>query len=273
VLEEFAWKLFGDDEGKRLGDSVRQVVLGTDDPRFAAIGRLEAETKAETGRSFFYGWDICRSYSKAELEGAALFKAWVTSTFEPAGEECGTTYAEETACPQCGAGARQTSSLYLAIRRIPKNKDICRTIAGEIVVSRRVKELFTRHGITGAELAPIGSSPSSSARSKEWFQLTVPDATAEIVAPNRVGVDPFDDDAEGKYRCESGDLIGLNLLSEVSIDAASRGDADLICTRQFIGNRQGLLRPERVLLVSPKLGRLIWSEKLKGVELEVVHVV
>jgi len=273
VVEEFAPQLFEASEGKRLGDSVRQVEIATNDSRFNAIGRLQFETRAKTDRSFFYGWILRRRYSKAELEDAALFRLKLTSTFEPAGEECGTKYDESTACPRCGAGAKQTTPLYLPEKRMPKSKDVSRTIAGEIVVSRRVAELFARHEITGAELLPVRSNPSSSAESKDWFQLTVPKADAEISAPTRLGIDPFDDDEKGECRCPLGDLIGLNLLSEVSIKSTSRGNADIISSRQFVGVRRGLLRPERIILVSPKVRRLIESEKLKGVEIEVAHLV
>ena len=58
VVEEFAPKLFADDEGKRLGDTVRKVELATDDPRYHRIGELQRETITATGRSFFHGWDI-----------------------------------------------------------------------------------------------------------------------------------------------------------------------------------------------------------------------
>jgi len=272
VVEELAPKLFATDEGKRLGDSVRQVEIATNDPRFDAIGRLQLETRAKTDRSFFYGWILRRRYSKAELDEADLFQLNVTSTFEPAGEECGTKYDESTACSQCGAGAKQTTSLFLPEKRIPKSKDVSKTIAGEIVVSRRVVELFARHGIIGTEFSPIRSNPSSSAESKDWFQLTLPKADAEISVPTRVGINPFDDDKKGECRCTLGDLIGLTPLSEVTIKSASRGDADIICSRQFVGTRRGLLRPRRIILISPKVWRLIESEKLKGVEVEVAHL-
>ena len=36
--------------------------------------------------------------------------------------------------------------------------------------------------------------------------------------------------------------------------------------------RRGLLRPEREILISPKLWRLIVSEKLKGYEVEVAQL-
>jgi hypothetical protein len=93
------------------------------------------------------------------------------------------------------------------------------------------------------------------------------------MASTRVGINPFDDDSKGECRCPLGDLIGLNLLSEVSISATSRGDADIVASRQFIGVRRGLLRPRRVILISPRVRRLIESEKLKGVKIEVAHLV
>lgn len=192
--------------------------------------------------------------------------------FEPAGEERGTKYDESSACPNCGAGAKQVGSLVLDLKRIPKGKDIAKTIAGEVVVSRRVAELFARNGVTGVALGPVRLSAASSAESKDWFQLIVPASDAEIIAPTRVGIDPFNDDPTGECRCSVGDLIGLNLLSEVTIRATTRGDSDFVSSRQFIGVRRGLLRPERVILISPKVWRLIESERIKGVDVEVAHL-
>ncbi len=106
-----------------------------------------------------------------------------------------------------------------------------------------------------------------------WHQVVVTSANAEIVPPTRVGIHPFDDDPQGRCRCPLGDLIGLNLLSEVSISAATWSIADIFCSRQFIGVRRGLLRPRRVLLVSPAFRKLTEFEKLKGINIEVVHLV
>ena len=106
-----------------------------------------------------------------------------------------------------------------------------------------------------------------------WHQLVVTSNTAEIVSPTRVGINPFDDDTKGGCRCPLGDLIGLNVLSEVSISAASRGDADIVCSRQFTGARRGLLRPRRVMLISPKFRKLLEMEKVKGFNIEVAHLV
>jgi hypothetical protein len=250
VVEDYAERLFRPDEGKRLGSGiVRLIKMSGDDPRLPKVGELRQIIDQESGRTFFHGWNIERHYTKQELNVAALFRLHVTAVFEPAGEERGTKYDESAACPRCGAGAKQVGSLVLDVKRIPKSKDIAKTIAGEIVVSRRVAELFERHGVTGAALKPVRMNASSSAESKDWFQLSVDATAVEIVKPTRVGIDPFDDDPKGECRCALGDLLGLNLLSEVTIQATTRSAADFVSSRQFIGARRGLLRPERVILI------------------------
>jgi len=61
-----------------------------------------------------------------------------------------------------------------------------------------------------------------------WHQLVVNSVTAVIVRPTRVDVDPFDDDPGGQYRCPLGHLLGLNLLSELSIRAVSTTETDFV---------------------------------------------
>jgi hypothetical protein len=236
------------------------------------IGEAERALKRE-GRAFFTAWRQRRSYSKDELAVASLFRLKVSAVFEPSGEACGTKYDESAGCQRCGAGAKQIGPLFLDVKRIPKGKDFAKTIAGEIVISRRVSDLFLHHGVTGVAFHPIRSKGAKSLELSAWSQLVVQSADAEVVAPTRAGNDPFDDDPTGESRCPEGDLIGLNLLSEVFISADSRGEADVVASRQFTGVRRGSLRPQQVILISPKLWRLIDSEKLKGCEIEVAHLV
>ncbi|HEV2472182.1 MAG TPA: hypothetical protein VGS41_05920 [Chthonomonadales bacterium] len=107
----------------------------------------------------------------------------------------------------------------------------------------------------------------------KWYQFNVVSSTAEVVAPTVVGNKPFDEDPTGENRCPLGDLIGLNLLSEVSISGASRGDCDVISTRQYVGVRRGLLRPRHVILISPRFREFLEREAIKGVDIEVAHLV
>lgn len=273
VSEEFASMMFADDEGERRGTLFRKVKIDTKDPRFEQVGRLQRELRATKGKPFFYGWDVTRHPNRQEFEQAGLFLLKITAGFEPAGEECGTEYDETFACPRCGAGARQVGPLSIPVSRIPRGKDIAATIAGEVVISRRMAEILKLHEISGVALAPVLTGAKSRVESTEWFQLSVTHSTAEITLPTRAGANLFDPDLAGEFRCPLGHLLGLNLLSEVSISAASRGDADFVCSHQFVGMSRGLLRPERLILVSPKVGRLIKSEKIKGCRLEVAYLV
>jgi hypothetical protein len=282
VQEKHASRLFAPNEGKKLGwtkqfgdkfVTARKVELSADDPKLKRVGELEELIKKEPHDFFFAGWTIHRRYTVEDLAKAKLFLLCRIATFEPAGEECGTQYDESSACPRCRSGAKQVSPLFLDWKRIPKSKDIARTIAGEIVVSKRMVDLFDRYSMTGATFGPVCHRPASSAESRDWFQLLVKSCDAEVAPPTKTGVNPFDEDASGQYRCSRGDLIGLARLSEVSIYRSSYNGSDIIASRQFVGTRRGLLRPERFLLVSPKLRQLIKDEKLTGCEFEIAHFV
>jgi len=234
-------------------------------------------------------------YSVSEMAAAELFTLVIESVFEPCGEERGTKYDESVACPHCGSGGRQVGPLILPPSRVPKGKDFARTIAGEIVVSRRMVELFERNRIKGARFTPVRTGGKGAAVSDLWSQFVPTTAKAEIVPPTRAGDGPFDEDTEGKpsppreqeawlstfinepakgvYRCPHGDTLGLGLLSEITVKGSTLPKVDIMATRQFVGVRRGLLRPERPILISPRLWRLLDQAKVKGIKIEVAHVV
>jgi len=285
VREKYASRIFEPGEGIRLSLGkkgrklpkafeelgVRQIEISPTDSRFSDIGTLNASLKA-CGDWFFAGWNVRRLYTTEELSNAELFLLCKITTFEPAGEQRGTKYDESKACIQCGAGATQISPLFLDWKRLPKGKDIARTIAGEVVVSRRTTKIFQDYSITGVEFRPLRHSPASSAESKDWFQLTVTSSDTEVVPPTRTGVDPFDNDVPSQYRCPAGHLIGLARLSEAWVSRSSYAGFDAVASRQFLGARRGLLRPERLLLISPRLRRLIAEQQLKGFDFEVAYL-
>jgi hypothetical protein len=195
-----------------------------------------------------------------------------TSTFEPAGEECHTQYDDQVACPFCGSGGRQVSDLRVALGRIPKRKDVSRTIADEIVVSARMSDVLLRNGV-GAVLLDAVRNCSGSTVSGDWRQLVVPQPTLNVVPPTRAGGSLFDDPDSIEYKCPAGHLMGLNLLSELFVDANTYEGAPLVSSTQFLGVRRGLLRPRRILCVSQELWRAIERDRIKGIEVEVVHPV
>ena len=267
--------LFSKHEGKILGDKgiyeVRQIFLDTKDPRYLEVGKLEQKFWAN-GSLYFSGWDFNRKYTKSELENAKWFQLIFMREFEPSGEECGTVYDDTTACPICGADAKQTNPLFLRGSSIPKSKDFSYTIAdNEFVVSRRAKEVFDRNKITGVQFGPIIHDKRTNKPSTDWFQMFVTNSSVEIHSSAKFGNKPFDEDEKGEYRCAKGHKAGLNILSELTVQKETLGNSDIMATRQFVGLRAGLLRPHRLFVVSPKVRKLIIENELKGLRLEVAY--
>ncbi|HLL02822.1 MAG TPA: hypothetical protein VK539_19725 [Myxococcaceae bacterium] len=268
ISEERAAKFLEPGLGTMLGDSVRKVVLPMDDPRVRFIGDLDREF-SKKGRAFFTYWHIYRHYTGVELKAAELLQLVIRPTFEPPGEMCGTEYDEPAACPKCGAGAPQLTELHLDVRRVPKKKDLAVTIAGEIVVSARLVKALLERGITGAEYRPVRHQ--TGAITDEWRQLVVTAPAVDIAPLTQVGSHPFDLDREGRYRCPLKHVVGLNRLSELWVKRVRNHASDWLLTRQYIGARQGVLRPNRQLLISPRLYRLLLELKAKRFEVEVAH--
>ena len=117
----------------------------------------------------------------------------------------------------CGVGATQLTPLILDGRRIPKGKDFARTIASEEIVSERAKSVFEGLGVTGVAFEPV-SYRGLRPKLEQWYQMIVRSTPADVVAPTVAGVEPFDLDDIGTYRCPYAHSIGFNLLSELSIE-------------------------------------------------------
>jgi hypothetical protein len=334
VSEEFVSLLFNETEGTKLGTSIRKIELERNDPRYAEVGKLDQQL-ARQGKSFFFGWNIRRSYRPAEFESAELFHLQISAAFEPAGEECGTVYDESDACSFCGAGRRQVSDLVLDLRKVPKRLDIARTIADEWIISERLAGLLRDAGVTGIDLRTVrhkgfykddsidlSKYPSGRKLVEEaaaagifypsgkfdvwlnqqdhqplldgawgehaeamealqarrgkplpvWYQLIVASTPVLLTTATRFGIDPFNEDEDGKYRCPHAHVRGLNLLSEVSLKRGSWDRSDFAITDGLVGMKQGLLRPRPLLLISQRVRNLLEEHKLKGYRLEVAHL-
>jgi hypothetical protein len=290
IPEENAAEFLPPGTGSRIGYGIRKVVVDVRDPLFPELRRVHQRVK-ERGGSLFAGWEIRRRYTRRELAAAELLYVWPKRLFAPAGEECGTVYDESAACHHafsrspatefygreacalvdaCGVGARQVTPLCIDGRRLPSGTDFAQTIAGEIVVSRRVADVFRAENLSGAEFNPVLFSNTRGPRSDTHFQLSAVGEPVEISDATRAGSTPFDDAAYG--RCPYGHLIGINLLSEVTVIATSSPQPDLMATRQMVGIRRGLLRPRPLLLFSPRAWRAVEGAKLSGLGVEVARL-
>ncbi|WP_309890069.1 hypothetical protein [Archangium sp.] len=248
-------------------DITRRLELDVDDPLVEVIRRHELEEHRQ-GTTMVTFWQVRRRYSPRELHSAELLWMRVRPFFEPTGEECGTLYDDSQACTSCGAGARQLSELSLDLKRIPKDRDIAQTLGGELVVSSRLVEALRKHGISGMELRPVLGKQGE--RSTAWHQLVVPSSPLEVVAPTQVGNSFFIPEPD-PARCPKGHVLGLRVLSEVYVSRASLDGNDWACTRQRVGLRQGLFRPQPLMLISQRLYRLLSEMKVRRFDVEVAH--
>lgn len=249
-------------------DITRRLELDVDDPLVETIRKHEEEEHRQ-GTTMVTFWQVRRRYSQRELQSAELLWMRVRPFFEPTGEECGTLYDESQACTSCGAGARQVSELHLDLKRIPKSRDIAQTLGGEFVVSSKLAEALLTHGITGMELRPVLGKQGE--RSKAWHQLVIPSCALQVTVPTRVGNSFFVPEPD-TARCPKGHALGLRVLSEVYVSRASLDWNDWSCTRQSVGLRQGLFRPQPLLLISQRLYRLLSEMKVRRFDVEVARL-
>jgi hypothetical protein len=272
VSKKHAWRVFAPDEGLPL-ETVRKIEIPITDPRLPEIGRLDRELGSAGEGPLFFGWEIRRRYLSEELSSAEVLHLWPSAVFEPAGEETGTIYDEEEACVYCGAGRRQVGDLCLDVRRIPKRADLAATVADELVFSARAAGILIEHSITGLEFRPVRQRGRGQLIAGDWVQPIVTSQPVSVTPPTQYGIDPFNSDPAGEYRCPLGHTLGLNLISELYLDRSTWDQSDFGATRHLVGVRRGLLRPRPSLLVSQRLYQLLAKENLRGFKVEVAHLV
>jgi len=74
------------------------------------------------------------------------------------------------------------------------------------------------------------------------------------------------------YKCPKGHTIGLNLLSEPYVlKIAVIDEYDYFVSRQKIGVKRGLLRPEPIYLCSQSFRTMVLEEKLTGFDFEIAR--
>lgn len=274
LFEREAAQFFLPSVGTRLGAITRQLIVSRGDQIYERIGQVKRELESKGIGSLYGGWDCKRKYTHKELAAAELFQLQITAYFEPAAEKCGTIYDESGVCPHCGAGRHLSGELILDLGKAPKGKDFAQTIAGdEWIVSERLVTLMYEHGMTGASFEPVRSMKTRRVGNPAWYRFNVTAPPVETAAPTRFGIDPFDEDTQGRYRCPLGHVAGLNILSELSIERGSCKGMDIAVTRQSVGNRQGMLVPRPLIVISPRLRQLLIEHEIKGFKTEVAYLV
>jgi hypothetical protein len=245
-------------------------------------------------KSFFFGWNIIRKYSKEEINQSDLLHGIIKKAIYSCGEENGTIYDESTSCSYCGAGGIQKTELILSETKIPEAEktDIWKTYGGEIGVSTKFARVLTALGHSPDNLAPIRKRKNPNEFVPGWLQLKISPCLYQIAPQTLAGINPFEIqpefyltnqgkpnfdkvtgsfcDTQGNHTCPLGDTIGLNLLSEIFVFHRPE-KLPLSWTEQCVGVRRGVLRPEHCLIINSDLRRSIQHWGIKGFNFERVH--
>lgn len=269
---EVADRYLPPDLGKRMG-AARRVVARDDSPELEVIERAVEQAEADDGELLLSGWNVRRRYTAEEMRAARFVLLRVDALVEPSGEDGGTAYVEEAACKYCGAGAVQRGALFLRARTLRRPRDFQRTLGGEVVVSKRVAELMSKAHVPPAMFGEVYvRSRSVPTLFPSHSQVLTSASYIKLSVETRFGGHPFDKSHEGL--CPLGDTAGSNSLSELSVvpsvDIESTG---LLHTDRYIGVRRGLLRPERMMVISQRLYRELSSASVTGCSFERVHEV
>jgi hypothetical protein len=260
---------FAADEGDLVGSGVRKIVIRGDDPRWQELIQLQRKN-GEAGTSLGLSVWVTRQYTRGEWDAAELYRMEVNALFEPAGEECGTIYDDSTACPVCGAGRARIGPLRLNLRKVPKGADLAQTIAGEeVIVSERLADAMRAADLTGVDFLPVEPARRARAPMPRWFELKVTSRTLNFSPLARFGSSALK--LANAHACPVGDTAGHALLSEAVLVRPAQELADFHQTTQFTGSRRGLLVPDRVLLVSRRVERLLHAHRPRRVYLEVAR--
>jgi len=213
---------------------------------------------------------LLRKYSAAELQNAEILRLTITSHFEPSGEECGTIY--ETVCNHCNLGW-QASALILDLRRAPQHKDISETIAWvEWIVSRKFVQTVAENKLTGAEFRPVFDLRNPTRESRNWAQLRVSGRAGAIAESTKLGRDPFSP-SQLSWRCPLGHSVVAQFLSEVHLKRNEWDGSDIAVTSSLFGQGRNLLRPTPLIIISQRMYSHIQDADLKGLSLEIAHLI
>lgn len=103
---------------------------------------------------------------------------------------------------------------------------------------------------------------------RAWYQLVVTSPRIRTIPPTRFGIDHFNEDAEGTYRCPLGHRSGVVVLSEVYVRRSDWDGSDVVATAELIG--LPILKP--MVLVTPRFRQFWIEQKVRGVFFNVAHL-
>ncbi len=239
--------------GKRSAYVV--VELDSDDPRLPLLqGRFQA-----LGLDPLEGrWD---EYTEAELDAAPLLV--MSCDFDASvygGPRLGTTYDMSEACPRCGAGARQTSAMFIDGEDLPKleGRRASATYYKNMLVDEKLAGVLAESSLTGISFQGVFAAfEEKNPIQLPWRQLCATHALPRM-SPRSTGVKPYQSCACGRSSFVTPAEVPLRLAYRAR-DVADIRDTNVSWEWwgevKFNGDVSDALFPRPQFLVTPKVRR------------------
>lgn len=271
----------------------REIEMVVGDRNFVRLKALCREYAAR-GEKFGSWSNIRFEYSSSELESAERLTLYVTRRFDPCGEECGTEYDDAKGCQNvispggvlhfgsfwgdvtyppaiCGYGSERKGPLRIRPSSVPKTADFAESIAGEIVVTERVKVGIESMGCRGVSFETVGTFRRPARSPRPLFAMVVTGGLVRYHPSMFWGKMP-ELTPSRPSPCPMGHLIPGSPTSETCVVREDLTGEAFQRSFQMSGYRQGLLRPQAETFVTPEVRRLALQEGWKGVEFTVALV-
>ena len=114
---------------------------------------------------------------------------------------------------------------------------------------------------------------TASASSQKFSQLIIQSTPVTVSNKTLFGENPLRPQTGEDCIHAFGKIAGKRLLSALSVLESSWDGSDICSSDVFLGGRQGLFRPWRLLLISKRLFDAMRKEGMKGFDFEVVEMV
>lgn len=249
----------------------RQVLIPTDDP---FLPELRSRILGAQKKGVYAAGSIItvREFDDEELQRADFLRLVICETIEQFGAESGTVYDDSHACSKCGFGLVQRSPLRLDLSKVPKGIDIARTLAQhEYIVSERFAAMARAESLAGLSLDAVEHVGKRGA-GQMWYQLRVVGRAGKTCPPTRFGEDYIRDRVDPQYTCGEHGLMGLNLITTVTLAATPDANVDLMATTDRFLRRSGDIMPVPILVVGKRCFAAFRSYNIQGGSFEPVSI-
>ncbi|MDC3958782.1 hypothetical protein [Polyangium jinanense] len=253
-----------DDDIQGMRFAYLVVELYSDDPRLPILqGRFQALGLEPLERR----WD---EYTEEELDAARLLiMSYDNNETVFGGPRLGTTYDMSEACPRCGAGARQTSAMFIDGEDLPKleGRRASATYYKDMLVDEKLAGTLAESGLTGISFRGVFAAFEEKGPIElPWRQICAAH-TLPRMSPRSTGIEPYKPCACGRSSFTNPAEVPMRLAYRAT-DVADIRDVNVTWEWygevKFNGDVSKAVFPCPLFLVTPKVRRIFLDAGVTG---------